>query len=67
MGQDDRGMMLSTTEFAILRRLLENPFEELSREDLLPERKETVWIDRSLDNRIARLRASWRGHRAVRT
>lgn len=57
MGQDDRGMMLSTTEFAILRRLLENPFEELSREDLLPERKETVWVDRSLDNRIARLRA----------
>jgi hypothetical protein len=58
MGQDDRGM-LSTTG-AILRRLLDN-LEELSREDLLPERKETVWIDRSLDNRIARLRAAGAG------
>ncbi|MBC2665321.1 response regulator transcription factor [Novosphingobium flavum] len=56
-GPDERVVILSTTEFAILRRLLESPRLELGREELLPERKETVWFDRSLDNRIARLRA----------
>lgn len=56
-GPEDRAVMLSTTEFAILRRMLELPRTELDREELLPERKETVWFDRSLDNRIARLRA----------
>lgn len=56
-GPDERALTLSTTEFDILRRLLESPGVELGREELLPERRETVWFDRSLDNRIARLRA----------
>ncbi|WP_337958519.1 response regulator transcription factor [Novosphingobium humi] len=53
---DDRIVMVSTGEFDLLRRMIDAPRIELSREDLMPERRETVHFDRSLDNRISRLR-----------
>lgn len=53
---DDRIVMVSTGEFDLLKRLIDAPRIELSREDLMPERRETVYFDRSLDNRLSRLR-----------
>lgn len=47
---------LATAEYEILHRLIEAPHQCLTRDELLPERKETVWMDRSSDNRISRLR-----------
>ena len=53
---DDSITMLSTSEFDLLKRLVEQPHTEIKREDLIPERRETVYIDRALDNRMSRLR-----------
>lgn len=60
---DDRIVMVSTGEFDLLKRLIDAPRIELSREDLMPERRETVYFDRSLDNRISRLRSKLAGER----
>lgn len=49
-------IMLSTAEHDILKRLCETPHAEVNREELIPERRQTVHLDRSLDNRICRLR-----------
>lgn len=56
VGQDERVVMLSTGEFDILQRMIAAPHVEQSRQALLPERRETVDFDRSLDNRVSRLR-----------
>jgi two-component system, OmpR family, response regulator len=53
---DDSLVMLSSTEFDILNRLVENPHHALSREALLPSRAATVAFDRTIDNQISRLR-----------
>ena len=53
---DGRLVMLPTSEFSLLRRLLDRPGQVMSREELLPEREATVSFDRSLDLRISRLR-----------
>jgi len=49
-------VILSTSEFDILRRLVESPSRPLSREALLPERAATASFDRTIDNQISRLR-----------
>jgi len=49
-------VMLSTTEFEILKRLIDTPARPLSREALLPERAATAAFDRTIDNQISRLR-----------
>lgn len=53
---DDSITMLSFAEFDVLRRMIERPHIEMSREVLMPERRETVHMDRALDNRMLRLR-----------
>lgn len=56
MTPDDSVVMLSTAEFDMLLRFVRAPRQALGRDDLLPERKQTVWTDRSLDNRVHRVR-----------
>lgn len=53
---DESLVMLSTSEFEILRRLVDQPGEPLSRETLLPSRAATAAFDRTIDNQISRLR-----------
>ena len=53
---DGHLVMLPSSEYGLLRRMLERPGKVLSREELLPERGATVSFDRSLDIRISRLR-----------
>ena len=53
---DDSIVMLSTSEFDILRRLIQHAGQPVSREDLLPERAATAAFDRTIDNQISRLR-----------
>ena len=53
---NDSVVMLSTAEFDMLLRFIRKPREAIGREDLVPERRETVWLDRSLDNRVHRIR-----------
>jgi two-component system OmpR family response regulator len=53
---DDSLVMLSSTEFDILNRLVEAPNQPLSRETLLPSRAATAAFDRTIDNQISRLR-----------
>jgi len=53
---DDSLVMLSSAEFRLLSRFIEEPNRVLSREELLPERKATVAFDRSIDLQISRLR-----------
>ncbi|RKF23024.1 DNA-binding response regulator [Altericroceibacterium spongiae] len=54
--EDDRLVMLSSSEFRLLNRFIESPKEVLSREMLLPERAATVAFDRSIDLQVSRLR-----------
>lgn len=49
-------VMLASVEFETMLRFVRAPREDLHRDDLVPERKVTVWTDRSLDNRIYRIR-----------
>lgn len=53
---DDSLVMLSSTEFAILNRLIEAPHQPLSRSALFPSRGATAEFDRTIDNQISRLR-----------
>jgi len=49
-------VMLSSAEFRLLSRFIQEPNVVLSREALLPERRATVAHDRSIDLQISRLR-----------
>ena len=62
LAPDGSVVMLSTSEYDLLKRLSDTPHVEVSREDLVPERKKTVHLDRSLDNRICRLRNKLASH-----
>ncbi|GLS98747.1 DNA-binding response regulator [Sphingobium jiangsuense] len=53
---DEGLVMLSSAEFRLLSRFIEEPNRVLSREELLPERKATVAYDRSIDLQVSRLR-----------
>lgn len=57
IADDESVVIISTAEFDLLRRLILSPGVALSREELVPERRETVYFDRSFDNRLSRLRA----------
>jgi two-component system OmpR family response regulator len=53
---DNRLVILSAAEYRLLSRFIEAPDQILAREALLPERRETVAFDRSIDLQISRLR-----------
>ncbi|MEC3947409.1 response regulator transcription factor [Sphingobium sp. HWE2-09] len=53
---DDRLVMLSSAEFRLLSRFIDEPNVVLDRETLLPERRATAAFDRSIDLQISRLR-----------
>lgn len=53
---DDSLVMLSSAEFRLLSRFIDEPNRVLSREELLPERRATVAFDRSIDLQVSRLR-----------
>jgi two-component system OmpR family response regulator len=53
---DDRLVMLSSAEFRLLCRFIEEPNVVLARETLLPERRATAAFDRSIDLQVSRLR-----------
>lgn len=58
---DDRLIMLSSAEFRLLSRFIEEPNVVLSREALVPERRATAAFDRSIDLQISRLRQKLAG------
>ncbi len=58
---DGRLVILSSTEFRVLSRLVETPNQVQSRESLMPERGATVAYDRSIDLCISRLRQKLKG------
>lgn len=53
---DERLVMLSSAEFRLLSRFIEEPNVVLARETLLPERRATAAFDRSIDLQVSRLR-----------
>ncbi|MGB3929473.1 MAG: helix-turn-helix domain-containing protein, partial [Sphingobium sp.] len=53
---DGRLVMLSSAEFRLLSRFIEEPNVVLARETLLPERRATAAFDRSIDLQVSRLR-----------
>ncbi|MCI4591743.1 response regulator transcription factor [Sphingobium sp. BYY-5] len=53
---DERLVMLSSAEFRLLSRFVEEPNVVLARETLLPERRATAAFDRSIDLQVSRLR-----------
>ena len=53
---DDRLVMLSSAEYRLLSRFIDEPNVVLDRERLLPERRATAAFDRSIDLQISRLR-----------
>ena len=53
---DDRLVMLSSAEFRLLNRFIDEPNTVLAREILLPERRATAAFDRSIDLQVSRLR-----------
>lgn len=53
---DDRLVMLSSAEFRLITRFIEEPNAVLTRETLLPERRATAAFDRSIDLQVSRLR-----------
>jgi len=53
---DDSLVMLSSADFRLLGRFIDEPGKVLSREELLPERRATVAFDRSIDLQVSRLR-----------
>lgn len=56
IAEDDRLVMLSSAEFRLLSRFIEEPNVVLSRENLVPERRATAAFDRSIDLQVSRLR-----------
>jgi two-component system OmpR family response regulator len=56
IASDDRLVMLSSAEFRLLSRFIEEPNMVLSREALVPERRATAAFDRSIDLQVSRLR-----------
>ncbi|ANI79861.1 MULTISPECIES: response regulator [Sphingobium] len=56
IADDDRLVMLSSAEFRLLSRFIEDPNIVLSREHLVPERRATAAFDRSIDLQVSRLR-----------
>jgi len=56
IAEDDRLVMLSSSEFRLLSRFIEEPNVVLSREHLVPERRATAAFDRSIDLQVSRLR-----------
>ncbi|WP_176594538.1 response regulator [Sphingobium sp. EM0848] len=56
IASDDRLVMLSSAEFRLLSRFIEEPNIVLSREELVPERRATAAFDRSIDLQVSRLR-----------
>ncbi|OAN59269.1 MULTISPECIES: response regulator transcription factor [unclassified Sphingobium] len=58
---DDRLVMLSSAEFRLLSRFIEEPNVVLARETLLPERRATAAFDRSIDLQVSRLRQKLAG------
>ncbi|WP_230461466.1 response regulator [Sphingobium sp. CAP-1] len=58
---DDRLVMLSSAEYRLLNRFLEEPNVVLARETLLPERRATAAFDRSIDLQVSRLRQKLAG------
>ena len=53
---DERLVMLSSAEYRLLCRFIEEPNVVLAREALLPERRATAAFDRTIDLQISRLR-----------
>lgn len=53
---DDRLVMLSSAEYRLLCRFIDEPNVVLGREALLPERRATAAFDRSIDLQVSRLR-----------
>lgn len=58
---DDRLVMLSSAEFRLLSRFIEEPNVVLARETLLPERRATAAFDRTIDLQVSRLRQKLAG------
>ncbi|WP_176597950.1 response regulator [Sphingobium sp. 15-1] len=61
IASDDRLIMLSSAEFRLLSRFIEEPNVVLSREALVPERRATAAFDRSIDLQVSRLRQKLAG------
>ncbi|KKW91962.1 MULTISPECIES: response regulator [Sphingobium] len=61
IADDDRLIMLSSAEFRLLSRFIEEPNVVLSREELVPERRATAAFDRSIDLQVSRLRQKLAG------
>lgn len=61
IASDDRLVMLSSAEFRLLSRFIEEPNVVLSREELVPERRATAAFDRSIDLQVSRLRQKLAG------
>ncbi len=56
IAEDGRLVMLSSAEFRLLSRFIDEPNIVLSRENLVPERRATAAFDRSIDLQVSRLR-----------
>ena len=56
IAEDNRLVMLSSAEFRLLSRFVDEPNIVLSREHLVPERRATAAFDRSIDLQVSRLR-----------
>jgi two-component system OmpR family response regulator len=56
LAPDDRLVMLSSAEYRLLCRFIDEPNIVLGREALLPERRATAAFDRSIDLQVSRLR-----------
>ncbi|MFZ2994665.1 response regulator [Sphingobium sp.] len=56
LAPDDRLVMLSSAEYRLLCRFIDEPNVVLGREALLPERRATAAFDRSIDLQVSRLR-----------
>ena len=56
IAEDGRLVMLSSAEFRLLSRFIDEPNVVLSRENLVPERRATAAFDRSTDLQVSRLR-----------
>ena len=56
IAEDGRLVMLSSAEFRLLSRFIEEPNVVVSRENLVPERRATAAFDRSIDLQVSRLR-----------
>lgn len=57
VARDGRLIILSSAEYRLLERFVRHPHVVLSREDLLPDRRQLAASDRAIDLQISRLRA----------